>query len=101
MEDFPTHIAARMLGCLPLPANVIHVTQQSRSPQQEHGTPRWRLQSLDPGADFEGVVRMVETIETVHRAPIAEVAMKSHRALRLSRGEGQCSLRWRKDDLSK
>src|SRR5262249_48526518 len=46
MEDFPTHIAARVLSCLPLPADIIHMTQQSRSPEQEHRTPRWRLQSL-------------------------------------------------------
>src|SRR5215510_940468 len=101
MEDFPTHIAPRMFGCLPLPAGVIHVTQQSRSPEQEHRTPRWRLQSLDPCADFEGVVRMVETIETVHSATIAKVATKGHRTLKLTRRESHFRLRWCKDDLPK
>src|SRR5262249_54424782 len=44
---------------------------------------------------------MVETIETVHSATIAEVTTKDHRALRLTRREGHFGLRWCKDDLPK
>src|SRR5262245_29589921 len=90
-----------MLSGLPLSVGIIHVTQQTRAPQQEHGASRWRLQPLDPCADLKGIVRMVETIETVHSATITKIAMKSHRSLGLSRGEGQLGLRWRKDDLPK